>query len=196
MNPTDLSQLRDIHLPEAVPWWPPAPGWWMLFALVIAGAVGVMLILGLIFTLLTTPIYRATTMIQIDREVANITNIEGVTPDDSRNLEFYQTMYGQLKSRTLALRVVQKENLASDPAFMNQSKPSGFKDSINKLLGRSKAQAANLTAPLAARERQATAILMGGITIEPVRNSRLVKISYESPNPAIASRVATPSMRQ
>ncbi len=31
----DLSQLRDIHLPEAVGWWPPAVGWWLLLALVM-----------------------------------------------------------------------------------------------------------------------------------------------------------------
>lgn len=32
-----LTQLADIHLPEPVGLWPPAAGWWLLAALVLAG---------------------------------------------------------------------------------------------------------------------------------------------------------------
>ena len=32
MNPLEL---RDIHLPDASLWWPPAPGWWLLALLLL-----------------------------------------------------------------------------------------------------------------------------------------------------------------
>ena len=35
MNPDALEKLKDIHLPEAVSWWPLAPGWWLLLGLFI-----------------------------------------------------------------------------------------------------------------------------------------------------------------
>jgi hypothetical protein len=41
VNP-DLSQLRDIHLPAQVSWWPLAPGWWLLLAAVGLAVAGLL----------------------------------------------------------------------------------------------------------------------------------------------------------
>ena len=35
MNPADIP-LRDLHLPDAVGWWPLAPGWWVVIAIAVA----------------------------------------------------------------------------------------------------------------------------------------------------------------
>ena len=36
MNADPLDALRDIYLPVEPHWWPPAPGWWIIAALVFA----------------------------------------------------------------------------------------------------------------------------------------------------------------
>ena len=65
MNPNDpLAQLRDIHLPAEVSWWPLAWGWWLLIA--FAGAV----LIWLIWFLLKryqAKLYRRQAQAQIDR---------------------------------------------------------------------------------------------------------------------------------
>ncbi|GGC75044.1 DUF4381 domain-containing protein [Marinobacter halophilus] len=44
MNRQDpLAQLRDIHLPETGGFWPPAPGWWLVGALVLISLAAVLL---------------------------------------------------------------------------------------------------------------------------------------------------------
>ena len=39
MSPDLLSDLRDIHEPVAPGFWPPAPGWWLVFGLGVAALV-------------------------------------------------------------------------------------------------------------------------------------------------------------
>lgn len=45
MTPTDPSSvpLRDIHLPEAVSWWPLAPGWWVVITLATLAISGLVI---------------------------------------------------------------------------------------------------------------------------------------------------------
>jgi len=40
-NVQALSGLRDVHLPDAVTLWPPAPGWWLILGGMLALALGV-----------------------------------------------------------------------------------------------------------------------------------------------------------
>ncbi len=36
MNPDNTAlNLRDIHLPSSMSWWPPAPGWWLLLGITL-----------------------------------------------------------------------------------------------------------------------------------------------------------------
>lgn len=44
MNPDIESlALKDIHLPEAVSWFPPAPGWWIVLSLLLATFISYLL---------------------------------------------------------------------------------------------------------------------------------------------------------
>lgn len=40
-KPESLAQLKDIHLPAAISWWPPAPGWIIILASLLFLAVGI-----------------------------------------------------------------------------------------------------------------------------------------------------------
>src|SRR3569833_1864231 len=60
----------------------------------IAGITAIALVLGLVGTLLMTPLYTATSQIEISREGNRVTEIQGVEREaTTAELEFYQTQY-------------------------------------------------------------------------------------------------------
>jgi len=142
---------------------------------VVLGVVGAVLACALALTLLTTPVYRALATIQIERDTIKVINSEGLTSADSAfDRDFYQTQYELLRSRSLALRVIQDLKLIEHPHFGEMIGDSGD------------------SGPDAMRLRQQALVgpVLGALTIEPVRNSQLVRINFDSSDPELAARVA------
>ena len=132
----------------------------------VLGCIGVALAGAIIFSLLTTPLFRATATLEINPpQVEIMQNQKGqaIVPNDNN---FLATQYGLLRSRTLAERVAQQLNLASNPEFLNSD------------------------ADRATRQKIAAGILTRNFAVTPLPQSRLVNISYSSPSPELAARIA------
>jgi len=141
----------------------------------IAAIVVVALAIGFVGTLLTPRVYTASTTIEIDREATNVVGLNDVQPIDrlARDQEFFQTQYGLLKSWSLAQRVAQSENLGSDPELL-------------KALGVRR----HRVRPGAGANDWVVGFLEGGLGVYPVRDSRLVRLTFDSPEPALSARIA------
>ena len=63
-DPGDLSNLRDIVLPPAVPSWPPAPGWWIVTA---AGLVAIGLAVAAALLMRRRNAYRRAALAALER---------------------------------------------------------------------------------------------------------------------------------
>lgn len=153
----------------------------------IAAFVGVALVIGILVTILATPQYTATAIIEIQRENRNLSVVKGA--DDSASAsagmdaEFYQTQYGLLASRSLAERVVDQLRLAdSEPFFQSFSKKSASAWFAN---GRPVATAPNRDA----RRRAAASILLQNIDVTPGRNSRLVTLAFTGPDASFSKKL-------
>ncbi len=150
--------------------------------------------LALLKTLMATPIYRATSVLQLEKAGTQVVQVEGIQPDSGGygwDPDFLQTQYELLQSRSLAERVADELNL--DQATLDRLNEPGWLGRMLALL-RPTSKAADRTpdAPAdAARQlRAAAGVVSGGLSVEPVRNSRLVRINYDSPSPEFSARVA------
>ena len=152
---------------------------------IIIGAIAGALLLGLIATLLMTPMYTASATLEIQRETRNFTRVEGAENNqrESVDLEFYQTQYGLLQARSLADRVATELRLFDDPAFFQMFGSAKAEEWFEN--GRVKPNAS--TREL--RIREAGEMLTRQFTVNPDRLSRLVRIAFTSPDPAFSKRV-------
>ena len=159
----------------------------------IAAILAVCVALGVIVTLLMTPYFTSTARIEISREQDKVTNVEGVTGSDvaGQNLEFYQTQYSLLVSRSLAERVVRSRNLATRDEFFEAFDVDP--DDSGILSATPKAQTA---AQRNERLKLATDLLQEHVGISPIRGSSLVDVSFESPNANLSAEIANAWIEQ
>ncbi len=165
----------------------------------VLGVLAIVFLTSLVGTLLTTPIYRATSILQIDRQTIQVmNNVQGVVPaEDSYADDFYQTQYELLKSRALAQRVVGQLGLVGS-GQLEKMQPGSPWQKLMGLFGRDGDSSQDSVHPsnalpgsdLAAKENQLAGTFASGVNIEPIRNSRLVRIHYDSPDPAFSQRAA------
>jgi len=162
----------------------------------VLGAWLIVVVTVLIGTLLTTPIYRASSTLQIERDTIRVVDVGAMTPlEGAGDRDFYQTQYELLKSRTLAERVVNQMGLGS--AEFERLRPRSLWSRFTGLFGADRAVSVASTSGAAARPAQADARqnslinrFREGLSIEPVRNSRLVRVNYDSPDRAFSQRAA------
>jgi succinoglycan biosynthesis transport protein ExoP len=152
---------------------------------VILGTAVACLLLGLIVTLLMTPKYTATSIIEISRDSSQVTNFQSIERETSvADQEFYQTQYGLLESRSLSERVATQHRLVDDPKFITlfgvKSEDSAFRQANGRYTAQGRAT----------RLRISGEVLRANLDIQPTRMSRLVNISFTSADGAFSTRVA------
>ncbi|WP_434031424.1 GumC family protein [[Pseudomonas] boreopolis] len=137
-------------------------------------------------TFLLTPSYRASSTLQIERDTLNVVNVESLMPVESpQDKDFYQTQYQLLQSRSLARAVIREAKLDQEPAF----KPL-VDEAVDKVQSARRERGGELVSRQSIAERVLTPVLLAGLDIEPVLNSRLVYINFDSPDPALAAKIA------
>ncbi|MFW2342870.1 GumC family protein [Brevundimonas sp.] len=148
--------------------------------LLIAGSVLAAVVIGLVITLLTPPTYTAAATVQIDREATRVLDSEETGASDLRfSVEFFQTQYGLIRSRSLAERVIDSLGLASSDVFIEQ------------MGGEFEARDGETAAQQMARRREMVIDLIAdGLDVSSQRDSRLVEITFSSPSAAVSARMA------
>ena len=133
---------------------------WLIIAVTL---VSVLAAFGM--SLLTTPLYRAYSSLEVTQPQGELIQRANTEPMIQRDPTFLATQYGLLKSRALTERVVRQLNLANDPGL------------------------APARMSLEQRERAAAGAISGGYAVNPVVGSRLINLSYVDRDPVRAAKI-------
>ena len=155
-----------------------------------------------VYTFTATPLFEAKTRLLIESENPNVVSFKAVVDEDQTKLDYYQTQYNILQSRALARRTIGELKLWEVPPF-GGGREQGF--SVKRLVfgapmlafhalmdavGRSNSNPARIPdAEETAAQSRAIDALLSHLTVAPIRNSRLVDLKYELPDPGLAAQV-------
>ena len=159
---------------------------------------------SIVYAFTATPVYEARALIQIENQEQKVVQFQQVLEENRATADYYQTQYRILQSRLLARRTLEDQKLWDHPQFSASSKaPSAFNPMnwpsravgfVSALFVRDTQEERDPTETAV----QAPAIdkLLSGLTVVPVRNSRLVEIRFRSPNREVSAQVANALARQ
>ena len=165
----------------------------------------VVILTAAVHTLTSTPIFRATARIVIEKENPNLVSIQEVMAMDAGGTDYYQTQYKIIESRTVAREVIRRLDLANSLEFFPKPKEdiiSNVKRRLGDTIGSWKDWIKSLLvtdAPIAETEAEndgssidsgLVSAFIGRIHVSPIRNSRLVDVSLEAMDPVLSARMA------
>lgn len=141
-----------------------------------------------VFVNMQTPIYQSTVTLLVEQSTARVAPTQEVyASSEGFNREHFQTQAEILKSRALAVQLVDKLDLTRHPDFDPRQQEPPLLDRIKMQLGFTVEEPAWTETGL---RNAAVDSLMSRMNVEPVRLSQLIKVSFESSNPDTAADIA------
>ena len=134
-----------------------------------------------------TPIYRSTVTLLIEQNRAKVAPTEEVYASVGDSREHFQTQTEILKARALAVKVAEKLDLAKFPDLDPRQRELPWLDRVKMQLGFDVPKRVWTEEGL---RSAAIGAVMGGMSVEPVRLSQLVRVHFESANPVTAATIA------
>jgi polysaccharide biosynthesis transport protein len=153
----------------------------------VLGLATALAALGAAVAFSMTPVYRSTATVLIEPGKPKFLSMEDMLGGAMQTKEHYQTQVEILKSREVALRTVNSMKLWTDTQFDPRKDEVGATGKLKALVGLSSSEKEWTDETLA---NSAVKPVMLNLSVEPVRLSQLVKVSFDSPDAKLAARVA------